>query len=107
MRETKEWKTTIDKHKDLLATVEKLGGFKNFTLQQIGGVRDTLFIEKSSPISNFTMPAGFDEDLFTQIDELSGIVDDLEDGINVAEANGFNFKIELPKLTGGPLLWEM
>lgn len=53
------------------------------------------------------MPDGFTDELFEQIDELAGIVDDLEDGIGVAEKDGIDFQVELPKLTGGPLLWDM
>jgi hypothetical protein len=51
------------------------------------------------------MPPGFTEDIFNQVDVLAGVVDDFEDGINVAPFEGINFRVELPKLTGGPLLW--
>jgi hypothetical protein len=53
------------------------------------------------------MPPGFDDDLFNQIDEVANLVDDFEDGMKVAPMDGIDFQIELPKLNGGPLLWEM
>ncbi|KAI6183298.1 Acid phosphatase [Aphelenchoides bicaudatus] len=102
-----EWKKTVKDNQDLLNKVQKFGGFKNFTLDQIIGVRDTLFIEKTSTIDGIHMPDHFTEELFNQIDELAGVVDDLEDGINVAKDGDFDFSIELPKVTGGPLLWEI
>ncbi|KAI6184726.1 Acid phosphatase [Aphelenchoides bicaudatus] len=107
LKTTPEYKKAVEDHRDLINKVIELTGIKKFELEDIKLVRDTLFVEKVSDIPGIQMPSGFTEELFEQIDELAGIVDDLEDGIGVAEKDNINFRIELPKLTGGPLLWTM
>jgi hypothetical protein len=55
LRRTPEWKKAVDDNKALLDTVAKNGGFVNFTLEQIVGVRDTLFIDKTAVVSFETL----------------------------------------------------
>lgn len=80
----------------------------------IVSIRDTLFIEKVRThknsldslfqSNNITFPSGVHNQLYEQIDELTSLVDDFNAGIGISEQSGHNFKVEMARLSGGPLL---
>jgi hypothetical protein len=74
-------------------------------LYAITAVRDTLYVEKTTP--GFSMPPQFDEATFDKIDKLAGQVDDIAFGMDVKPHGDIDFPIEIPKIRGGPLLTDI
>jgi len=103
LKSSPEYKKAETDNKALIDQVAGLTGIKDFKLEHFTYVFDTLFIEKTW----YKMPDGFTEDIYNKIEVVAGIVDNFYDGIGIKDIDGINFSTEVPRLNGGPLLWEM
>ncbi|KAI6171492.1 Acid phosphatase [Aphelenchoides fujianensis] len=104
LHSTKEYTDAEAANKDLLDKLAGLIGYKTLQLSFITAVYDTFFIQK---IKRLQWPDGVDEALFNKTRELAGFVDDLEDGIGVADQEGIDFSVEMAKINGGSLLTDI
>ncbi|KAH7702087.1 esophageal gland cell secretory protein 21, partial [Aphelenchoides avenae] len=86
----------------LFANLTKQCG-EEITWDNIWNVYDSLFVEKRY---NLTVSPGLDA-LYSQIKAASDLDTDWIDGIGLTPLGGIDFKIEMPKIRGGPLLWAL
>ncbi|KAI6239970.1 Acid phosphatase [Aphelenchoides fujianensis] len=77
------------------------GDESSSTLWNVYNVFDTLFIEK---IYKFNWPDGMTDELYKETQDLADLIDDIELGMNISDAEGVHFETEVPKTAGGPLL---
>ncbi|MFH4981424.1 hypothetical protein AB6A40_008133 [Gnathostoma spinigerum] len=101
IRQTPEYKKLLSDNQDLLATLtQKCGMHVDF--ENLWKIRDVLFIEK---VHN--KERNIDDEMFERIDDVNSHVENYENGLNLSKYNGINFRVEMPKIRGGNILWAM
>ncbi|KAI6240229.1 Acid phosphatase [Aphelenchoides fujianensis] len=102
LRRAPDYMNVVNQYKDLTDKLNVVtGDNSSSTLWNVYNVFDTLFIEK---IYKFTWPDGMTDELYKQTQDLADLIDDIELGMNISDAEGVHFETEVPKTAGGPLL---
>ncbi|VDK17504.1 unnamed protein product, partial [Anisakis simplex] len=101
-KETPEFRKLEKENDQFMKELTTVTG-DNITLDRFWYLRDTLYIER---LYNKTQRI-IDETAYQRIDEIMDLLVDYGNGLDLTPVDNINFRVEVPKVRGGSILWAI